>query len=1435
MKKTLIIILLFTTNFIAFTQDFVFSNFAFSTSSLSESISQVKVGNELYILGDYLGTLELDKSYIGNSKDIYLVNYKQSYEIDWSRQIGGAGIDFANDIVSDGTYLYLLGGFQSDLNFGATTLNSEGFLDIFLAKYDLNGNEVWAKKIAYNEGKQFASSIDIDKNGDLIVAGYYRDSVTFETESFVNTFGIFITKLDQNGNVLWVNNIPTNSASSKITDLKAFENGYYFNGNFTGTLSLDLGVKTSSGGIYTDIFIYKTDYSGADQWFRQSYTDDDVYTGTITQDEYGNIYFTGSFDGSQISVDSTLTTKSANLINQGGSDIFIYKYNKSGNLIWGESYGGLYNEWARGINFDNNAIYITGYFADEIVFGIDTLRSTSLSDYDLFLGMIDRDGNHMKAISVSGPDSYGDSGIELETDEEFVYLAGYFRESQVTVGSSVYINPNPSNLCLLVAKYKPSFISVFTEYQNVTCNGQIDGELIVTPYFGTAPYTYSWSHNASLTDSTATGLAPGTYTVTVTDALASTAEASYTLTEPDPISFNPSITLVTQCSYTEEGVIDLNMAGGNSGYTYRWQASEGGSGVAFSAEDQSGLTVGTYKVTVTDSKECTADTTMLITGPDPVTFGGSVVTDSSSIGSGAIDLSFAGGFGAPASFTFDWQGPYAFSETTEDVINLNTGNYEVTVTDVHLCEFDTSFNIANLDTFYVFISQHKDACQGTINGTATVDFYSPDSHTAITYLWDVNAGNQTTAKATSLAPGQYYYVTVTDTENSPNTILVDSVYIDQLPYTFAGSISGTSTLGCFGDTDGYIDLSITTSGTKPYVYNWSTGSTLQDLTNLGPGNYSVTVTDKYSCTFSITNYPIDQPTILSAVAEIVTKPTCNGDFDGEITVDRSGGTSPYKYQWDDPGFQDTRNADGLDAGYYSITVTDVNGCNATSSINLSQPGLINATKLITNEICNSAGEAAISLTVTGGTAPFSYSWSTVSGTGLIPSDKNQSGLTAAKYYFTATDDHNCAFKDSAELTEPPLLQITNEEKTNVSACNGENTGTITITAIGGTGVLTYTLNPGAIQTNNTGYFTGLGAGNYTVNVEDENACSVTSGTLAITEPGEIVITKNQINNLTCNGTTDGSISITVSGGTIASNYTYTWSTTDGSGLVNGIEDQPTVGAGAYYLTVTDDYLCEATANFTLTEPDTILISKTVYNPSCNDENDGVVVISHSGGVLPFSYFWSTTDGSGLEPVNRNQGGLSSGTYTLELTDAIGCVVVDQTLLTAPLEISIDSENVTDATGSKEPDGAITVVASGGTGVLTYTLLPGNKVNQTGIFSSLLPGDYTVNVRDENYCGPVSSATITIGFPEGLEDIFENDFIKIYPNPTSDNIFIEMDYSGDDLDIQLISISGQVLFNGEIKAQGFIKKEIDLSNYPKGIYFIQVFNNKIYFNNKILLQ
>lgn len=1248
------------------------------TSNNNISIDYIKpdsYGNYIAI-GTFEGEYsDLDTNINANSIDIFLAKYDYNFNKIWFKIIGGDNYDFNPTFVLDNNNnIYILGSFLQTCKFTANDSLIADFIDVFFAKYNSDGEYIWSKHLASNSDRQYAQSIDIDKNGDVIGSFRYKNSATIIDTTVIGRTGVYnnvLFKSGSDGTIKSVKNI-ISSSTSLFTSIKAFSDGYYIDGQFRDTLILDNDPIISSNST-KDIFLLKTDFNFNDQWIRRSYGNGNDFTGTITQDNYGNVYFTGFFNSDTLKYDASDSgVSSSYLLNKDNTDIFIIKINKSGNLIWLKNFEGKGFDWARSIRQEKDYLFLTGYFSDTLIYTQDTLTSSDISDSDVFMGYLDLEGNVLKLEDLETTGLLDDdSGTDIIiNDNNSIIISGFFKSENIEIGESVYTNSNNGFKESFLARYNPPLSSAFTQKNNPTCNGSTDGELVVTPYFGVSPYTYAWSHDDGLNDSTATGLTDGTYSVTVTDALDSTAIAHHTLTEPDSFIFNPSVTHVNTCSYSAEGEIDINVTGGNGGNSYYWFESEGGSGVELTDEDQIGLTPGTYSVTVTDEEGCAADTTIYISGPEPITFGGSVVTSSSSLALGAIDLVYQGGTG---TVTFSWEGPSGFTDTNEDISDLNPGSYSVTATDNSGCAFDTTFHVLDETEFYAYVSEQKDACQGTDNGKATVSFFLQDNnHTDITYLWNAAAGNQTTAEATGLGAGTYS-VTVTDNEADPVVENIVSVTINELAYTFDGEISAisTSALDCYGDSDGFIDVNITSAGELPYSYSWNTGATTQDLTNVGIGTYSITVTDANECVFTIPDYVITQPTEIQATAEVVSNPTCHGDYDGELTVSRSGGTEPYSYLWNDPGSQTMQNADGLDAGFYTVTVTDANGCHKSSSVNLTEPPAIQVDKTVYHVSCHGGSNGAVQLAVSGGTPAFSYFWTTDDGSGLVPTQKDQSGLTPGTYSFTATDAHNCMYEDSVEITEPE-----------------------------------------------------------------------TSLTVEITD----------INDALCHGVDDGNIDISASGGTPP--YIYAWATDDGFGLVTDAEDQSAVGAGTYQLTVIDDNGCEATLSATVNEPEAI---------------------------------------------------------------------------------TIVSEDVVDATSETATDGSITIEASGGTGTLSYTLTPGDEVNVTGVFENLSPDDYTIEITDDNSCGPVTT-NLTVSFPDAINSLSLAENITLYPNPTSANITVEIDaQQAETYTIEILNITGQRIFKDIIPTNGKLKKELNLSNYAKGIYFIKISTEGFYYQEKVIFQ
>ena len=422
------------------------------------------------------------------------------------------------------------------------------------------------------------------------------------------------------------------------------------------------------------------------------------------------------------------------------------------------------------------------------------------------------------------------------------------------------------------------------------------------------------------------------------------------------------------------------------------------------------------------------------------------------------------------------------------------------------------------------------------------------------------------------------------------------------------------------------------------------GNTDSIATGLLPGTYTVTVTDANLCQSAPEISPeITQPyPILITVTK--TSVTCFGDNDGTASVIASGGVPVYSYLWSNGSTSSLIS--NLSAQTYTIQVTDFNSCVQTLPVVIDEPGdLTLLISPITNVTCFGLSDGTATATVSGGTMGYTYNWLPLGGNGPVGT-----GLSDGTYTLTVTDFNGCVKQDSASITQPSQALSATNTVSNIT-CFGASNGTAGIHPVGGTTNYTYQWNP-SVSLNDTA--SGLASGNYTVLITDNNGCE-TNLAISITEPSEIGGSLVSVNP-SC-GLSNGSISSQLSGGVLP--YTYLWSF--GAATTSSING---LGTGVYNLLVTDASNCtkSLTANLTFT-PDPSIAVSSLNDVSCFGANDGSATINITQGTAPYTINWSPSGGNGLTASV-----LSIGTYTINVTDALGCQTMDSLIIAEPTAV-----------------------------------------------------------------------------------------------------------------------------------------------------------------------
>lgn len=939
-------------------------------------------------------------------------------------------------------------------------------------------------------------------------------------------------------------------------------------------------------------------------------------------------------------------------------------------------------------------------------------------------------------------------------------------------------------------------------YTNVSCKDGSDGTITVIGSGGTGTLQYSldgqnWQGSGSFT-----GLSAGIYVPVVKDqatcegSLCDFFEPTKTtngnscevhLTEPTQIMF--ALTYEpTLCFGSSDGQVDVHDAIGGTGLLeYSINGVDFQSGTNFS-----GLVAGIKTVTVRDIAGCTATENVEVTQPDVIVVDASG-TDLSCYhsGDGLISASATGG-----------NGGYEFSLDDEDYFpsgefySLSAGTYTIYVTDANECTGSTTVTINEPAMITATITAGNSTC-GNANGTILA---AAAGGSGSGYLYSIDGGSTTNGTGSfSGLDASTYLVWIQDGDGCEKVFTKDVT--DSDGPTIAGSTSTDVT--CNGGATGTITITSVTGGTGTIQYGID-GSALQlsnIFTGLEAGDHVVVVEDANGCRGEVTINLTEPNAIIVTLTGVDI--TCFEGNDGEITVSAAGGSGTLAYRLNDNAFQGPDVFENLIAGEYTITVRDAGGCTASDDIILTEPTEIEMTYGVLEVACYGDDDGAINVSATGGTGTLEFSLDDIS----YQSSGTFSNLVADEYTLYVRDASGCVVYEELTITEPDVL-ILNSNISNVS-CNGGDDGVIDLMVMGGVATFTYVWS----NAKTTEDIFNLKAGNYSITVTDDNGCKE-NDTYTVTEPASPLIVNGVTTDASSGTAADGAIDVTATGGTIP--YAYNWS--------NGAftEDLTAITSGVYFVEVIDVNDCIASAEFGVSDPTNMFaVLGEVTDVNCAGGSDGTIDITASGGTEPYIYEWS--NGATKADISN----LAADTYDVTITDDDSYKVYGTyTVVELSTAITVTG-TATNAASQTAEDGVVDITVAGGTTPYTYSW---SNNETTEDIDELAPAVYTVIVEDANGCLKISG--FTVSFNVGVNDIEDDNYVNIYPNPANSVLNVELGAAnGLVKNVTLIDITGKVVY--EVIPEGN-NHEIDIKSFAEGMYFVKISTENRTINRMIVI-
>lgn len=651
----------------------------------------------------------------------------------------------------------------------------------------------------------------------------------------------------------------------------------------------------------------------------------------------------------------------------------------------------------------------------------------------------------------------------------------------------------------------------------------------------------------------------------------------------------------------------------------------------------------------------------------------------------------------------------------------------------------------------------------------------------------------------------------------------DSMTQNVQVYPVAQVSTTSQDVACNGIPSGSISVN-TLGGTPPFLYSINGGSTYQSsstFSNLAASGYLITTLDGNGCRSDDPGNPIvlNQAPPLVVVADSVKNVNCFGDSSGFILANGSGGTPPYLFSVDSTSFQSSPNFGGLPQGGYSLVLRDGNNCVSSVPVTVAQPSTpISSTFTFKNILCRGDSSGSIAIQGQGSVGGYEYS---VDGGATYHPDSNFTNLPAGSYVLVVRDTNNCSTSQGLNLTQPATAIQASLTASNDVACFGDSSGSFSVSASGGTGAKTYSLNP-SIGFGATTNFMNLPSGSYTVYARDFNGC-LDSISVSLGQPSSpLTIDSVSASDVVCFGTPTGQIAVFGMGGTPSYSYALN------SGASQASNSFTLSSGGTYIITVIDSNNCTATDTAVINEPAQLSLVTGVQNETCEFDSTGAIGVNGNGGVSPYQFSLDNSIYSSTDSLR----GLTNGTYTVYIRDANGCIT---------------DQSVTIGADSLLPNAGFSSFVVGNTVTFNNTSSDGKAFfwnfgdgnTSTDVSPTHLYGNgaiYSVLLAAENFCGTDSLVKTIDVNSTGIDEVSNKNGLVVFPNPapSSANLQINTSLVGENATLIIYDMNGKMLHNEVLPTNTVLTRTLQASQFAAGEYFIELRGTNKTLTQKLIL-